>query len=261
MDTGAQVNVMPIEVYKMIDINAKKLKPTNTKLTAYGRNKIEVLGRCQLKCTYKNSVRILEFYVVGRPSLKTCQDLALIKVILAVNSEDNSQTDQLLQEFKDVFSGQGCISEEHSIQLKPGIEPVIHAARKVPVVLREKVKVELERMEKLKVITKVDKPTKWVNSMVVVPKPNGEVRICIDPRDLNKAINREHYKMPTLEEVTSQLSGAHYLTVLDATSGYWVIPLSEESSYITAFQTPYGQYRYLRMPFGICSAQEVFQKK
>jgi hypothetical protein len=266
LDTGAQVNVMPIEVYKTIDINAKKLKPTNTKLTAYGGNKIEVLGRCQLKCRYKNSVRILDFYVVDACapcalSLKTCQDLALIKVILAVNSEDNSQTDQLLQEFKDVFSGQGCISEEHSIQLKPEIEPVIHAARKVPVVLREKVKVELERMEKLKVITKVDEPTKWVNSMVVVPKPNGEVRICIDPRDLNKAINREHYKMPTLEEVTSQLSGAQYFTVLDATSGYWAIPLSEESSYLTTFQTPYGRYRYLRMPFGICSAQEVFQKK
>ena len=67
--------------------------------------------------------------------------------------------------------------------------------------------------------------------------------------------------MPTLEEVTSQLSGAQYFTVLDATSGYWAIPLSKESSILTTFQTPYGRYRYLRMPFGICSAQEVFQKR
>ena len=131
----------------------------------------------------------------------------------------------------------------------------MHAARKVTVALREKVKVELDRMEKLNVISKVDEPTKWVNSMVVVPKPNGAVRICLDPRDLNKAINREHYKMIILDEVTSQLSGAQYFTVLDATSGYWAMPLPKESS--TTFQSPYGRYRYLRMPFGICSAQEV----
>ena len=127
--------------------------------------------------------------------------------MLAVNSEDASQTVQLLQEFTDLFSGQGCISEEHTIQLKPEVEPVVHAARKIPVALRKKVKNELDRMEKLKIIAKVDEPTKWVNSMVVVPKPSGEVRICLDPRDLNKAVNREDHKMLTLEEIRSQLPG------------------------------------------------------
>ena len=145
----------------------------------------------------------------------------------------------------------------HTMQLKPEVQQVVHAARKVTVAIREKLKAELDRMEKLNVISKVDEPTKWVNSMVVVLKPNGVVRIFLDPRDLNKAINREHYKMITLEEVTSQLSGAQYFTVLDATSGYWAMPLSKESSILTTFQTPYGRYRYLRMPFGICSAQEV----
>ena len=147
------------------------------------------------------------------------------------------------------------------MQLKPEVQPVVHAARKVTVAIREKIKAELERMEKLNVISKVDEPTTWVNSMVVVPKPNGAVRICLEPRHLNKAINKKHYKMITLEEVTSQLSAAQYFTVLDATSGYWAMPLSKESSILTTFQTPYGRYRYLRMPFGICSAQEVFQKK
>ena len=145
--------------------------------------------------------------------------------------------------------------------MKPEVQPVVHAARKVTVAIREKVKAELERVEKLNVISKVDEPTTWVNSMMVVPKPNGAVRICLEPRHLNKAINKKHYKMITLQEVTSQLSGAQYFTVLDATSGYWAMPLSKESSILTTFQTPYGWYRYLRMPFGICSAQEVFQKK
>ena len=123
------------------------------------------------------------------------------------------------------------------MQLKPEVQQVVHAARKVTVALREKVKAELDRMENLNVISKVDEPTKWVNSMVVVPKPNGAVRICLDPRDLNKAINKEHYKMITLEEVTSQLSGAQYYTVLDTTSGYWARSLSTESSILTTLRT------------------------
>jgi hypothetical protein len=67
--------------------------------------------------------------------------------------------------------------------------------------------------------------------------------------------------MPTLDETTSQLAGVKYFTVLDATAGYWNVPLSKESSILTTFQTPFGRFCYLRMPFGICSAQEVFQKR
>ena len=134
--------------------------------------------------------------------------------------DEKTNCDQLLEEFSDVFKGQGCLSHEYHIQLKPGVKPVVHAARKIPVSLRDKVKREIERMEKLNIIRRVDEPTEWVNSMVVFPKPNGEVTICLDPRDLNFAVKREHYQMPTLNETTSQLAGAKYFTVLDATAGY-----------------------------------------
>ena len=99
----------------------------------------------------------------------------------------------------------------------------------------------------------------------VVPKPNGTVRISQDPIDLNAAIKREHYKLPTLDEITCQLAGARMWTVLDATSAYrcnvWVVSLSKEWYKLTTFNTPYGRYRYLRISFGACSAQEVFQTK
>ena len=105
---------MPLALYKALGKDPKKLKPTNTNLTAYGGNKIEVSGCCYLKSRYRNSVRVLEFYVVNACapcalSLKACQDLALIKVVLAVYTENKSQTDKLLDEFKDVFIGQGCV--------------------------------------------------------------------------------------------------------------------------------------------------------
>jgi len=116
-------------------------------------------------------------------------------------------------------------------------------------------------MEKHGIITKVTEPTDWVNSMVVVEKRNGELRLCLDPRDLNKAIKRPYYPVPTLEDVTSNLSGAKYFSVLDARSGYWQIKLSDQSSRLTTFNTPFGRYRYLRMPFGVNSAQDVFQRR
>ena len=109
LDTEAQVNVMPLAPYKALGKDPKKVKPTNTNLTAYGGNKIEVLGCCHLNSRYRNSVRVLEFYVVNACApcalnLKACQDLALIKVVLAVNTENNGQIDKLVDEFKDVFT-------------------------------------------------------------------------------------------------------------------------------------------------------------
>jgi hypothetical protein len=95
-------------------------------------------------------------------------------------------------------------------------------------------------MEANGIIQKVDGPTVWVNSMVVNEKRSGKLRICIDPRDLNKAILREHYQLPTQQEITSRLTGAKYFGKLDATSGFWQMPLDEESSFLTTFNTPFG---------------------
>ena len=108
--------------------------------------------------------------------------------------------------------------------------------------------------------TPVNEPTDWVSSMVTVVKPN-KLRTCIDPKDLNRAIKRSHYPMPTIEEVATKLSKAKVFTVLDAKSGFWQIKLEEESSMLTTFNTPFGRFRWLRMPFGICSAPEEFQRR
>ncbi|CAC5369352.1 unnamed protein product [Mytilus coruscus] len=78
----------------------------------------------------------------------------------------------------------------------------------MPVSLKGRIKTELDRMLKLGVIVKQKEPTAWVNSMVTVVKSNGDVRICIDPKDLNKAISRKHYPMKTVEEVVANISNA-----------------------------------------------------
>ena len=97
--------------------------------------------------------------------------------------------------------------------------------------------------------------------MVCVRKKNGRVRICIDPTDLNKAILREHYPMNSIDDVATRLHGSKYFTTLDANMGYYQIKLTEESSRLTTFNTPFGRYRYLRMPMGAKCSSEVFQRE
>ena len=111
------------------------------------------------------------------------------------------------------------------------------------------------------IIKKVKKPTSWVNSMVVVTKPYGSIRICIDARDLNKAVKRQHYPFLTVEEVVSRLPNAKIFCKMDCTSGFWQLELDDESSKLCTFNTPFGRYRYLRLPFGIKCASELYQSK
>ena len=92
-------------------------------------------------------------------------------------------------------------------------------------------------------------------------KPSGKIRVCLDPKDLNKAILRDHHVTPTLEDILPLFKDAKYLSIVDAKSGHWNVELDEESSCLTTFNSPFGRYRFLRMPFGLKMSQNVFQSK
>ena len=199
--------------------------------------------------------------------LKASQDLNLIKIVMNVNSFKDQSTKKIpdtkiTDEFPKVFQGLGCLKEPYHIKFDPNITPVVSPLTSTPVALRQKLKKPLHEMEEKGVVEKVECPTEWVNSAVIIEKANSEkLRICLDPRPLNEAIQREHFKMPTIEEIVTRVAGAKIFSRLDANHGYWQIPLDEESRALTTFNTPFGRYCYKRMPFGIKSAQEVFQKR
>ena len=163
----------------------------------------------------------------------------------------------LLEEFKDVFEGLGDLPGEYHIAADHTVWPVVHPPRRVPVALREQIKSKLDEMVDSDVIAPVNDLTEWVSSKLVVAKPN-KLRICLDPRDLNKTIRREHYQLPTVEKVVTRLTQAKKFTVVDAKDGFWKKRLDTDSSYKTTFNTPFGGYRWKRMPFGICSAPEIW---
>ncbi|UYV61211.1 K02A2.6-like [Cordylochernes scorpioides] len=129
--------------------------------------------------------------------------------------------------------GVGLLKNKQSILIKEDAIPQAYTARRLPLALREPVREELEKMSKLGVIKKINKPTEWSHPMVVVKKPNGDVRICIDPRKLNYWIKRERYVMPSPEEVLALIQKANIYTVLDAKYAFWQIPLTDEASLLT----------------------------
>ena len=260
IDTGAQANILPERVYNQMK-SPSTLKNTNVKLTTYDGTKLNVIGVTSMKCKYKDAEITSDFYVIPSTSqpallgLKTSTDLNLIKLVRSIDASES-----LLDEYSDVFEGLGDLGEHH-IEVDPTVKPVVNPPRKVPFTLLPQLKKELERMESLGVIEKVDIPTDWVNSIVPVEKENGSIRICLDPRNLNKAVKREHFQLPTASDVTSKLSGASLFSKLDAKDGFWHVTLDYESSLLTTFGTPFGRYKFNRLPFGLKSANEVFQKK
>ena len=150
-----------------------------------------------------------------------------MKQIYAINSLGIKQ---LVQEYDDVFKGIGCLQVKHHIELKEEAYPVVHAPRQVPISLRNRVHKELNKLEKLNIVSKVDEPTDWVNSLVIVEKKTGQLRLCIDPRDLNKNIKREHFHLPTKTEITAEMAGAKWFTKLDVSNGFWQIELDKPST-------------------------------
>ena len=137
----------------------------------------------------------------------------------------------------------------------------IPPARRVPVATRDKLKQTLEHLTQQGILTPVTEPTDWISSMVVVTKKNGILRICLDLKDLNCAVQHEHYPLPTIEDIATYLYGAKLFTVLYVKNGFWHVALDEQSSFLTTFYTPFGHFRWNRMPFGIRSAPEIFQQK
>ncbi|UYV84889.1 K02A2.6-like [Cordylochernes scorpioides] len=191
---------------------------------------------------------------------KASESLNLIKRLQSIEKRNSLNP---FEEYPKLFTRLGTLQGSYTIKLKDESQPhAIYTPRRIPIPLLNKIKEQLDQMVEKGVIEKVEQPTDWCAPMVIVPKlSSNDLRICVDLTALNKFVKREHYPIPSVEYTLAQMGGAKLFSKLDANSGFWQIPLSEESSSLTTFLTPFGRYRFKRLPFGISFAPEVFQRK
>ena len=105
---------------------------------------------------------------------------------------------QISADFHDVFTGEGKFEKKLLVELDTNAEPVNQPVRRIPVVMKSRLKQEIARLEELGIIKAVDTPTDWVSSLLLSKKANGKLRVCIDSQPLNKALKRSHYPLPVI---------------------------------------------------------------
>ncbi|GBM21326.1 Uncharacterized protein K02A2.6 [Araneus ventricosus] len=263
IDSGADHTVLRANVFQSVFQNAK-LEPPDKILCGPDRNPLKTLGKFKTNIEYKGKRCTEEIYVIS--NLQTCLPgkPALFSLGLGPNLNSVCQISAAdpKAKFPELFKGLGVMKGCYYIKLKPGAIPfAITSPRRVPIPFLKQTKAELERMVEEKVITPVLKPTEWCAPVVIVPKSDGNVKICVDLLELNKNVMRELHPLPKAEYSLNLLTGAKIFSKLDANSGFWQIPLDKKSSYLTTFITPFGRFRFQRLPFGISSAPEHFQRR
>ncbi|XP_014677655.1 PREDICTED: uncharacterized protein K02A2.6-like [Priapulus caudatus] len=256
-------------------LNAK-LRYTSKKLYAYQSDEpLEIKGVFAADiCLADGKVsKHAEFVVLngkgcallGRDTAIKLGVLCLKNQVNAVDSEaigkpDDLYVQKLLSKHSACFSGLGKLKDyQVKLHIDPSVTPIAQRQRKIPYSQWKAVEKRLKELEDLDVIERVEGPTSWVSAPVIVPKRNGEIRLCIDMRMANKAIIRERHPIPTIDDVLHDLNGAKVFSKIDLRWGYHQIELHPESRDITTFSVLDKLYRYKRLMFGITSAPEVYQ--
>ena len=157
------------------------------------------------------------------------------------------------------FDRLGSLKGAYNIRVDPTVKPATHARRKVPIKSKEAIDKELDYLIEEEIIMEQVEPTPWVSSVTFPRKPNGEVRICLDPSNLNKAIIREYHKPMMVEEIAHELAGATVYTKADPLKAFLQIHLTHKASLLMMFNSHRGRLRFLQMPFGAKMSQDVFQ--
>ncbi|XP_065196547.1 uncharacterized protein K02A2.6-like [Sycon ciliatum] len=257
IDTGADVSCITHSTYQNL-VQRPVLTPSTTKLLGPSGAPLSIKGQFTADTMHKSELFSMEIVVIDGPgstnllSRRDCLRLRLIQRLDAAESCTSKPAQPI-----------GCmVGPPADIKLVDDATPChCGVARRVPLPLQDKVTEELARMEEMGIIVRETGPSDWCSPMVPVRKPNGRVRICVDLKKLNGNVKREHFPLPTVEDTLARLAGSTVFSTLDANSGFWQVPLTESASKLTTFITPVGRFRFLRMPFGITSAPEIFQRR
>ena len=276
VDTGASINVIDKETFaKLPEI---ELENTKTRAFAYDTDKpVKFIGKFDAVIETRKRYAVATFYVVNNNtsgnliSADTAQELGLVTLHLNKISSrikpstpvtNDGKLNKVLEKHSAVFKGLGKLKDNAvKLNIDENFIPVAEPQRRIPFHIREKVKRAIENLEKDDIIEKVPgtQATPWISPIVAVPKKDDDVRICVDMRKPNQAIQRIRHLIPTVDDVNLKLTGATVFSKLDMSQAYHQLELHEDSRYITTFSTHIGLFRYKRLNYGTNAAAEIFQ--
>ncbi|XP_054267072.1 uncharacterized protein K02A2.6-like [Macrosteles quadrilineatus] len=263
LDTAADVTMIPVGVLGDFIKTLPLGKCKSPVFSAKKKEQINILGTLRLKLEHKgvsvyDLAYISEEITVPLLSRRSCEELNLVRRIFSVDSHDIDWATK----YPNLFQGLGNMKGEYKIEMKENaVSYAISTPRVVPIPLKTKVKEQLDDMLEKGVIVPVEHATDWCAPMVVCAKKGGGVRICVDLSKLNNSVKRWFYPIPKIELSLAEIAGAKYFSKIDANSGFWQLNLAEESQDYTTFITPFGRYKFRKLPFGITSAPEEFQRR
>lgn len=268
LDTGAQANVMGIANLKTLGYQKSDLEPSKSKLRGFSGEEIPVIGKKTIRCRVGEVKHKVQFEIVKQKHMpliggKDCIGMGLLicnKINMDENLLETQGSIKIVKKYSHLFDGIGTIAENVKLEIDDKIKAKIQSPRRIPVKVQKDLKKELREMVTAGIILPVHEHTEWVSN-ITFPERDGKRRLCLDPVKLNEALLRPNYQFPKLEEILPELGNAKVFTKMDLKKGYWQVKLDDDSSKLTTFWTPYGRYKFLRMPFGISSASEIFQMK
>lgn len=268
IDTGASIDIIDEVAFNTMRKHTPiALQRSTTRIFAYGATKqLPVMGKfnATLDCSTGSTtseINVIEGNFGCLLSYKTASALGLIMLQVNNVKPKHSNHEQLLNEYANLFEGIGTLKNfEVKLHIDESVPPVAQPPRRIPFHMRQKVSDALDKLERDGIIEKISDATPWVSPLVVIPKKDGDIRLCVDMRMANQAIQRERHPTPTVDDLIHKLNGATVFTKLDLRSGYHQLSLAEESRHITTFATHKGLRRYKKLNFGTNSASEIFQQ-
>ncbi|XP_064483016.1 uncharacterized protein K02A2.6-like [Ornithodoros turicata] len=260
LDTAADVTVVPTNLLWKLKIESTLGKPDMV-ILGPARQRLDVVGTLHSTVAFQGKSVEANLYVtkgLDEPLL----GLDLIERLDILRQVNGAYVGSLLDpvnESSELFQGLGQTLYECKIRLKSEVEPIAVASpRRIPAPLLKAVENQLLKMESEGVITRVDEPSDWYSPIAVVPKKNGDVHICVGYTNLNKCVQREYHPIPSVEPLVATLGQAKCFSRLDAYSGFYQVRLHAESTVLTTFITPFGRFKFNRLPFSC--APEHFQR-
>ena len=242
INSGAFCNAVDKDTWEDLKSQGTKCKSEKgtQKLFPYGSAEtLSTLVKFRTSVQLEDHAVEAEFVVIsgkGRPLLgrETVVQLGVLKLGPQVNSIDSA----LRVKFKECFEGIGNLrGYQAKIHVDPEVLPVAQNPRRVPFSLREKMELKLKELQEADIIEKVEGPIPWVSPVCVVPKPSGDIRLCVDMRRANEAVLRERHPIPRVDEVLQNMNQSTVFSKLDLKWGFHQIELAEESRGITTFTT------------------------